>query len=390
MQENLFYSRTTASLDIHERFDIKGSWVNRNFSAPSEGDSATCRLCSEKYVVGTKSEKCRIQAQNVHIPNVVLKDNDLYTKFQLGDQHSYKIGIQLERDSRFLMRRNIMDYSLLAGIHSKQVQIAWSTLDANYQRNEGEWAHLLAFDDEPEDPENVASRAQVLQRQGLNPTTQAQDCCIEASSIVGPHSYYFGIIDILQEWTWDKKVERFFKSFVLRKEADGLSAIEPVAFQDRFMLRIGDIMNITDGSAESGDEMQLEPAAIVHQSTSGMGRDRSQRRSSTARSSWRTASPELVDAAGSLGDRGSISGAARDDSDRGGIGGILRMARAGLGVLRRSVVSESQSRFGSAIIPRASDSATASRTSIVAEAEVRTVSTEDSYFNPPGFGITDV
>ena len=30
------------------------------------------------------------------------------------------------------------------------------------------------------------------------PTTQGQDCCIEASSIVAPNAYYFGMIDILQ------------------------------------------------------------------------------------------------------------------------------------------------------------------------------------------------
>ena len=33
---------------------------------------------------------------------------------------------------------------------------------------------------------------------GKEPTTQGQDCCIEASSIVGPNAYYFGMIDILQ------------------------------------------------------------------------------------------------------------------------------------------------------------------------------------------------
>lgn len=44
----------------------------------------------------------------------------------------------------------------------------------------------------------VLSRAVQQINLGMEPTTQGQDCCIEASSIVGPNAYYFGMIDILQ------------------------------------------------------------------------------------------------------------------------------------------------------------------------------------------------
>jgi hypothetical protein len=46
--------------------------------------------------------------------------------------------------------------------------------------------------------EHVVSRSVQQLRRGLAATTQGQDCCIEASSIVGPYAYYFGMIDILQ------------------------------------------------------------------------------------------------------------------------------------------------------------------------------------------------
>ena len=39
--------------------------------------------------------------------------------------------------------------------------------------------------------------------------------------------YYIGIIDILQEWTIAKRLERAFKRFCLFKSGEGLSAIEP-------------------------------------------------------------------------------------------------------------------------------------------------------------------
>ena len=45
--------------------------------------------------------------------------------------------------------------------------------------------------------------------------------------------YYVGIIDILQKWTWEKKLERWAKAF-MGKDLDGVSAIEPDPYQKRF------------------------------------------------------------------------------------------------------------------------------------------------------------
>jgi len=134
------------------------------------------------------------------------------------------------------------------------------------------------------------SRSVWMQMNGGEATTQGQDCCIEASSIVGPYAYYIGVIDILQEWTWNKKLERFFKTVFLRKDADGLSAIAPETYQDRFMARIGDIMNLTDesavdpGATDSGS-MILEPAALAGKSASEARLLDAQRRGSRVGSS---------------------------------------------------------------------------------------------------------
>ena len=69
VMENLFH-HPRKEIVIHERYDVKGSWVNRNFSAPSPGNRVTCRLCNEKYTVGEKASKCVAHAQGMHIPNV--------------------------------------------------------------------------------------------------------------------------------------------------------------------------------------------------------------------------------------------------------------------------------------------------------------------------------
>ena len=39
--------------------------------------------------------------------------------------------------------------------------------------------------------------------------------------------YFIGVIDILQEWDFDKKMERFFKVQILHKDGKGVSAVEP-------------------------------------------------------------------------------------------------------------------------------------------------------------------
>jgi len=45
---------------------------------------------------------------------------------------------------------------------------------------------------------------------------------------------HLAIIDYLQEWNLNKKVERFSKVFILGKNGDGLSAIEPGVYARRF------------------------------------------------------------------------------------------------------------------------------------------------------------
>ena len=60
--------------------------------------------------------------------------------------------------------------------------------------------------------------------------------------IEGPGFYIFGIIDILQEYNVEKKIERFFKVFVKCVDGYGISCIEPSMYRKRFlakMLQIG-------------------------------------------------------------------------------------------------------------------------------------------------------
>ena len=64
----------------------------------------------------------------------------------------------------------------------------------------------------------------------------------KARTIEGPGFYCLGIIDILQEWNWNKKLERFFKIYFRCQDSYGISCIEPSLYRKRFlakMLQIG-------------------------------------------------------------------------------------------------------------------------------------------------------
>eukprot|EP00164_Ancoracysta_twista_P012311 GFYU01019298.1.p1 GENE.GFYU01019298.1~~GFYU01019298.1.p1 ORF type:complete len:303 (-),score=45.07 GFYU01019298.1:9-917(-) len=75
---------------IHLRYDLKGSTVGRQASDKEK-----------------ESEFC------------VLKDLDMTEKIELSPNHATKLLTQLEKDAEFLAGLDIMDYSLLMGVHDR-------------------------------------------------------------------------------------------------------------------------------------------------------------------------------------------------------------------------------------------------------------------------------
>lgn len=68
---------------VHHRYDLKGSWVDRNAKPPRPGQKTTCRYCNAAYTFGsTRNQECG-DGLNFHEPDIVLKDNDLLMKVRL-------------------------------------------------------------------------------------------------------------------------------------------------------------------------------------------------------------------------------------------------------------------------------------------------------------------
>lgn len=298
VMENLF-DVAHEGVQIHHRFDIKGSWVNRSYKRPRRGAKVKCRHCSMQFKSGAK--KASIQCPNVvglHEPNVVLKDNDLRTRMRIGKQAGQELYELLREDSHFLCRLGIMDYSLLLGVVDIEFMVDQPT--ANSRRNTATSAnpdganqsfmttdstgssssfiidggvdmqsartalqqHLAQEEATPargrNDSDIDATGHSVRSLEHMEPPSDSNNNHPHAHShqrhprakksmrrskrIFGPGYYYVGVIDILQTWTLQKRLERFWKVNFQRCDNEGLSAIEPVLYQKRFEAKLREVI----------------------------------------------------------------------------------------------------------------------------------------------------
>ena len=258
-------------LNIHKRYDLKGSHYGRS-AKPHELQ----QLCP------------------------ILKDNDFNDrKLYLGDFKKQFLS-QLSADARFLASLNIMDYSLLLGVHNiKQQRDAMKefglgifdnctfakgpepglvskntssfhelamklivnrsdSLGAIVKPRSGQSyygldKHNVPFNmTEAGGPESKPQieTAQTLMKQLLNEkqtpgspvsSINSQGFTTYHGGILSSNSeeiYFCGVIDILTDYGLKKKAESFFKSFAISK--DELSAVSPEFYTERFLKFIGD------------------------------------------------------------------------------------------------------------------------------------------------------
>ncbi|DBA02215.1 TPA: hypothetical protein N0F65_007625 [Lagenidium giganteum] len=266
VMENLF-DVTEQGVTIHHRYDIKGSWVSRSYKRPRRGAKVKCRHCSMQFRFGAQKSKIRCpNVVGVHEPNVVLKDNDLRTRMRIGAEAGRELFHTLREDSLFLCSLGIMDYSLLLGVvdvefevesaltdrgHSKgklrQTEVHNSSFrttqssssDALERTNSG---HTVLSVRSLDNVEVTLAHRESHDSQDSRALMKERRTMRQSERIFGPAYYYVGIIDILQTWNWNKKLERFWKVYVNRADPDGLSAIEPRAYQERFERKLREII----------------------------------------------------------------------------------------------------------------------------------------------------
>lgn len=234
-------------LRIHRRFDLKGSSLGRS------------------------ADKVEIDE------NTILKDLDLNYCFYLEPSWRGALLKQIEIDSNFLEAQNIMDYSLLLGVHYRAPQQLHSLMSYS-QRVTTDGLGIVAEEESMEDeispqglvlvprgseddsvvvgPHSRGSRLRTssatgdeevdlllpgtarLQIQlGVNMPARAELTKVKEETQMFHEVYdvvlYLGIIDILQEYNIHKKIEHAYKS--IQFDSLSISAVDPTFYSQRFL-----------------------------------------------------------------------------------------------------------------------------------------------------------
>ncbi len=110
-----------------------------------------------------------------------------------------------------------------------------------------------------------------------NPFRQDVDGGIHAGLVEGPGTYYFGIIDILEEWSWKKKLERYMKIYLRFLDGDGISAMAPADYASRFWNRVvRDVFEYVEGTLDEDlDSIPKIAGSAFGRTFSGRSREES-------------------------------------------------------------------------------------------------------------------
>ena len=149
-----------------------------------------------------------------------------------------------------------MDYSLLVGVTRKSFDVLDEVENSSHarqsQNGSDEFPEAQSRLSQFTHTSPIPRTSSVLQRgdRKLDIFQRDKSGGMNAVVVHGPATYYFGIIDILQKWNWQKRVERLIKTVILRRDGNGLSAMPPHGYFARFMTRcVEDVfenLNIND------------------------------------------------------------------------------------------------------------------------------------------------
>ncbi|KAK3241983.1 hypothetical protein CYMTET_48300 [Cymbomonas tetramitiformis] len=240
--------------ELHEVYDIKGSWIKRGGAIRSVGPWSVINKYDgsllepqgpvqhhrKKTMLPTFSSAEHDSEANggsadsnedgsapVSTRKVkVLKDLDLVFSLELPKNEQEEIVQQLQLDSAFLCAHYIMDYSLLLGVRYPE---QWSPAALNARIFGGVLVgQPLAFG-----PAVAKMHKECSSDEDVSGGVETDE------DINGPLVQYgIGIIDILQKYDMSKRLERFTKVLLLGKDPDGISAVHEREYQRRFSRRM--------------------------------------------------------------------------------------------------------------------------------------------------------
>ncbi|KAG0205477.1 Phosphatidylinositol-4-phosphate 5-kinase [Mortierella sp. GBA30] len=216
--------------DIHETYDLKGSTLGRAISDEELNNNPRATQKDLNWVNRNR-------------------------KLELGPEKRHLFVEQTKRDVELLARLNIMDYSLLIGIHDiergNKDNIRDNTLKVFHPDTSKQLVREPSRRDKRESKVNALRMAvKVSDPVALGPSTLPSDSFSERRHCIfyaddggllstneqndrGQDLYYLGIIDILTPYNYVKKIEHYWKSMSQDKHA--ISAVNPKEYAQRFL-----------------------------------------------------------------------------------------------------------------------------------------------------------
>eukprot|EP00004_Rigifila_ramosa_P016067 TRINITY_DN3776_c0_g1_i2.p1 TRINITY_DN3776_c0_g1~~TRINITY_DN3776_c0_g1_i2.p1 ORF type:complete len:556 (+),score=113.01 TRINITY_DN3776_c0_g1_i2:693-2360(+) len=211
-------------------FDLKGSFVNRSVPYPERA-----------------------------LKPPTQKDNDL-REFETDKKDGGRIYLpapvrdrllaQIEKDAAFFKRLNIMDYSLLLTITKTREGYPAAEIE-RVRRQQSDNEHLP------------------IHRRFDRGMQASRDSPQKPAGASVDRAYHVGIIDILQEWNQEKIVERWFKIYCRFQKPEGVSAMPPDGYYERFCRFFRE--HISDTDARSSAATSAAAYDLESQSVSGEG-----------------------------------------------------------------------------------------------------------------------
>ncbi|KAG7387929.1 phosphatidylinositol-4-phosphate 5-kinase-like protein 1 [Phytophthora pseudosyringae] len=265
------------SLQIHERFDLKGSWVGRLEGRKPTGTIATCKFCNAEYTIGgSHDQRCNVRREGNmnHQYDQVGKDLNWNRHMALPYSTARAVAVQLTADSDFLCSINCIDYSLLVGIHHRSFNVS------HYSSADSFDSPALVHHDSCCSMSSAGGQFRVSNRSGRSYSSDSYNFSINSSfvrnrsssggnrisrgcscssgsngvkkslhqvahgggmsvdEVHGPGLYYLGLIDMLQQWNFRKRVEHFIRVYLLLQDRHGISVVNPRQYADRFQQRV--------------------------------------------------------------------------------------------------------------------------------------------------------
>ncbi|GBO02205.1 Phosphatidylinositol 4-phosphate 5-kinase type-1 alpha [Araneus ventricosus] len=187
-------------VNLHEKYDLKGSTYSKR-----------------KFEKFQKMKPSNENQENLG-PLITLKDLDFLQRWPDGlylKQKFYSLLMQsVERDCKILQSYEIMDYSLLLGIHVPG-DVYWSKCEDQDQDSSTDMYKISKLE---------AARARKIKNLiGPFEARTSKGCRVHL---------YLGIIDILQSYTVRKRCEHFFK--LVLYSSNTMSVVKPAVYAERF------------------------------------------------------------------------------------------------------------------------------------------------------------